>query len=130
MAASKTATKKLTKTEAEELVQKHLDKLDEKHLVCRDLRHAWDVHEDFHTEHRSGGAVIMRTLLCLRCATFRFEHYTNNRWGIDKLYNSYKYPEGYQLNGMPKAVSIQKAVRSNQYKRTMDKIAAAQRRSR
>lgn len=105
-----------------------LTDLPENWLMCRDMRHAWAVVEDFHVEKVKGRTVqtVRRVLGCMRCATLRNEHYVMGRLGLDKTSQSYTYPDNYQLKGIPRGVKPSSIIQAEQYRRVMEKLAAAQ----
>lgn len=95
-------------------------------VMCRDMRHAWAVVEDFHVTERKGTRVqtIARILGCIRCATLRKETYVHNGYGLDKIGQGYQYPEGYQIKGVPRGVKPQAIIQEEQYRRSMEKLAS------
>ena len=107
-----------------------LSKLPENWVMCRDMRHAWAVHEDFHVEPSQtvGRRIesVRRVLACMRCNTFRVEHYSKGRYGLDKTSQYYQYPENYQMPGVPRGVKPQSIIQQEQYRRAMEKAANAE----
>lgn len=95
-------------------------------VICRDMRHAWSVIDDFHVTERNGRHVrtIARTLGCMRCMTLRLETYVHNGYGLDKTSQHYKYPEGYQIKGVPRGVKPQAIIQEEQFRRSMERIAS------
>lgn len=106
-----------------------LQDLPENWLICRDMRHAWEVSQDFHVVKQTGTKVqhLRRTLSCLRCETLRNERYIISRYGVEKEGQSYTYPDQYQLEGIPRGVKPSSIVQAEQYRRAMEKVAASQR---
>lgn len=104
-------------------------------VMCRDMRHAWSVDEDFHVEpgQVEGRKIqrLRRMLVCMRCETRRIETYAKGRYGLDKIGQYYVYPVGdgglsYQIQGVPRGVKPQSIVQQEQYRRAMEKIAGAE----
>ena len=99
-------------------------------VACRDMMHAWSVLNDFHVVGKKQGALhpyIRRDLVCMRCNAVRHEEYEKVRSGLDKVYQSYTYPEGYQIPGVPRGVKPKTIVQQEQYRRAMEKVAGAAR---
>lgn len=94
-------------------------------VMCRDMRHAWHVLEDFHVVTTQARHIqeLGRTLICLRCNTLRVETYHAGRFGLDKVRQHYTYPENYQIKGVPRGVKPQSIVQQEQYRRAMEKVA-------
>lgn len=105
-----------------------LMQLPENWLMCRDMRHAWTVMNDFHVTDRKGrlASEIRRDLRCLRCETVRREVYHQTANGLEKAHQMYGYPEHYQMKGVPRGNKPQALVQEEQFRRTMEKVAAAQ----
>ena len=122
-----------TDKDAVKTLQAGLKKLPEKWVMCRDMRHAWAVLNDFHVPASTPGqkAVtlqIQRELVCMRCETVRYESYERTRDGrLDKVAQGYGYPEGYQIPGVPRGVKPQQIIQAEQYRRAMEKAAGAAR---
>lgn len=104
-----------------------LTELPDEWVMCRDMKHAWKVINDFHvtTTYRHGARiqVISRTLGCMRCETERHENYLNTSTGLDKISQHYSYQDGYQLKGIPRGNKPQSIVQGEQYRRSMERIA-------
>lgn len=100
-----------------------LTHLPDKWVMCRDMRHSWDVVEDFHVTMRSGRSVqeIARVLGCMRCMTHRREIYHQGRFGLDKVSQTYSYPENYQIKGVPRGVKPQSIIQQEQFRRSMER---------
>lgn len=95
-------------------------------VVCRDVRHAWSVLNDFHVVGTA--ADIQRELVCMRCETVRYETYLRQRNGtLEKTGQSYQYPGGYQIPGVPRGVKPSSIVQQEQYRRAMERVAGAAR---
>lgn len=114
-------------TEDEQLAQHLADALQElpdNWIMCRDMRHAWEVDQDFHVTKAKGGKAteIKRTLACLRCGTGRVETYHSTKWGLEKVAQHYTYPDNYQIKGVPRGVKPSFIVQGEQYRRAMEKI--------
>lgn len=99
-------------------------------LVCRDLKHAWEVTEDFHevTDNRDTHAFIGREVSCIRCDTVRSERYQLTKDGLVRSGTSYLYPEGYKLEDLPRGIKPVSIVREELWRRVVER--AAERRSR
>jgi len=106
-----------------------LARLPDNWVMCRDMRHAWSVEHDFWVEpSQSVGRrteSIRRELVCMRCGTFRVEHYLSGRYGLDKVSQSYVYPTDYQIPGVPRGVKPSSVVQQEQFRRAMEKVAKA-----
>lgn len=131
MPTKKTAPKKKyvsDKQAAADLANALMDLPDE-WVFCRDMRHAWEIMEDFHIMANKGSRIQMlgRTLKCLRCQTHRRETYGKTTYGLEKLSQSYGYPDGYQIKGVPRGVKPQSIIQAEQYRRMLDRIAEAER---
>lgn len=94
-------------------------------IMCRDMRHAWEVNEDFHVSKSKGSKAveIRRVLDCLRCETKRIEVYHQTKWGLEKVRQNYDYPEHYQIHGVPRGVKPSYIVQGEVYRRSMSKVA-------
>lgn len=112
---------------AEALAAK-VQELPENWLMCRDVRHAWEVTTDYHVTKQKGTKVqeIRRTLTCLRCQCERHERYHITTWGLDKVGQVYKHPEGYVIHGVPRGVKPSYIIQGEHYRRVMEKLAEAQ----
>ncbi len=107
-----------------------LKALPDKWVACRDMRHAWATENDFHVVPQStvGGRSmhVGRDLVCMRCETRRHEVYLSVKGGrLEKVGQSYEYPEGYQIAGVPRGVKPQQIVQAEMYRRAMEKVARA-----
>jgi hypothetical protein len=124
------ATKQKYATDAElaENLAHKVQNLPDNWLMCRDVRHAWDVTEDFHvTKHKASKVQeIRRVLVCLRCKCERHERYAVTKWGLDKVGQTYKHPDGYVIHGVPRGVKPSFIIQGEQYRRVMEKLAEAQ----
>lgn len=102
-----------------------LTQLPDNWVMCRDMRHAWDVNVDFHVTESQGSRIreIRRQLVCMRCETVRNEVYHHTRWGLEKVSQSYGYPDDYQIHGVPRGVKPSWLIQEEQYRRTMDRLA-------
>lgn len=111
--------------EAVDRLAEELQHLPDNWVQCRDMRHAWDVVEDFHVTISKGSRIqeIKRVLVCARCETFRHETYNLTRSGLEKVRQHYEYPEHYQIKGVPRGVKPQALVQAEQYRRVMEKVA-------
>lgn len=96
-------------------------------IICRDMRHAWNVLVDFHVTQGKGRnwTELRRILSCGRCETERIEVYHHGRYGLDKVGQHYKYPEHYQIKGVPRGVKPQSIVQEEQFRRAMERIASS-----
>lgn len=119
-----------TDEEAATRLSEALKDLPDNWVMCRDVKHAWSVEEDFHVSLHKGSVIqeIQRILVCLRCGTKRRERYTPTKiFGLHKVGNAYEYPDNYQIHGVPRGVKPQWLVQGEQYRRTMLRLAEAQR---
>lgn len=100
-------------------------------VACRDMRHAWDVENDFHVVPMATEGKptlrLQRDLICARCETTRHEYYIKGKFGLMKDGQSYSYPQGYQIIGVPRGVKPQEIVQQEQYRRSTEKVAKASR---
>lgn len=103
-------------------------------LDCRDpgLRHAWVRENDFHViKMASAGRrkieALGRTEVCGRCGTVKNERFVVEKTGIEKIGQSYDYPQGYLMPGIPRGVTPSVIVYQEQYRRTMERVARAPR---
>lgn len=107
--------------------------LSDKFLDCRDpgLRHKWDRVNDLHVteQYREGGVQVMylaRTEECERCGTIKEERFVNTRdGGVEKIGQTYTYPEGYSMPGVPRGVKPSVIVYQEQWRRAMERVAGA-----
>ena len=104
--------------------------LPDRWVVCRDVRHAWSVMNDFYitpmaTSRGSKITRIDRDLVCMRCETVRHEIYHHSRSGMEKVSQGYEYPEGYQIPGVPRGMKPSAIVQQEQYRRAMERVANA-----
>lgn len=128
------ATSPYQQKKARDLLTRRLQEMPENWVNCRDMRHAWAVENDFHVveqKQEKGGRRTMhvgRDLICMRCPTIRHEVYIVTRYdGLEKVSQSYSYPEGYQIPGVPRGVKPQSIIQQEQYRRAMEKVAHAAR---
>lgn len=114
-------------------VAKRFTSLPSQFLDCRDpgLRHAWQRLNDFHVQGKSreGGVQIThiaRDEVCMRCGTVKHERFERTATGgLYKSGQSYEYPEGYLLPGIPRGVTPSTIVYQEQYNRAMREAANA-----
>lgn len=108
-----------------------LTELPDNWVMCRDVRHAWSILEDFHVHLQQGKQIqeLRRVLACVRCQTLRIEIYHVGRFGLDKVRQHYGYPDNYQIKGVPRGVKPQSIIQQEQYRRAMEKVARKQRTS-
>ena len=94
-------------------------------VICRDMRHAWDVLVDFHVTEGTKRVIqeVRRELMCLRCETQRLETYHLGRFGLEKVAQHYRYPEHYQIKGVPRGVKPQSIIQQEQFRRSMERVA-------
>lgn len=117
-----------------------LQSLPDEYLICRGQRHRFNLEEDFHIptaatlagrQARAAGD-IERHFRCERCGVLRVERYGRTRDGIiptgGALYK--EYPEDYCLKGLglPRGVKPAGVVQSEEFRRSMSKVAKAARR--
>lgn len=99
-------------------------------VICRDMRHAWEVENDFHVTAGNKRMIreVQRILSCLRCRTERTETYhlaTNG--GLEKVHQRYTYPDHYQLKGVPRGNKPSSIIQAEQFRRAMDRVTSAKR---
>lgn len=108
--------------------------LNENFLDCRDpgLRHAWMRLNDFHVmeqsvEAGSKGKIVLlgREEVCGRCDTIKRERFQVTKQGVEKIGQSYDYPQGYLMPGVPRGVTPSVIVYQEQYRRAMERVAGA-----
>lgn len=120
---------------AAEQLSDSLTRLPDSYLACRDMKHAWEVTNDYHVvdEMKGGRKVvdIRRVLACARCVdentglpTQRVERYIFTAWGLEKVGQAYIYPSNYQLHGQPRGVKPSSLIYGEQYRRTLEKVAS------
>lgn len=103
--------------------------LPEEFLDCRDpgLRHQWHKTKDFHViaVEKIGTRVanLGREETCLRCGTVKREKFAVGKSVIVKVSQTYDYPEGYTISGVPRGVKRAEVVWSENYRRAMEGIA-------
>lgn len=117
-----------------------LQTLPDEYLICRGQRHRFNLEEDFHVptsatlvgrQARAAGD-IERHFRCERCEVLRIERYQRVPDGLvpmgGALYR--EYPDGYQLVGLgiPRGVKPSGVVQSEEFRRSMSKVAKAARR--
>ena len=106
-----------------------LAKLPDTYVDCRDMRHAWRVQNDFHVVKQTqvGRKVthVGRNLRCRRCPTIRNEVYLIRANGLEKISQSYSYPEDYMLPGVPRGVKPSWIVQQEQFRRAMERVGGA-----
>jgi len=110
-------------------VAEALEALPDTWVMCRDLRHAWSVDEDFHVLQRKGSQIqeVGRVLVCLRCSTKRYETYVpTRRWGLERVRSRYDYPENYLIRNVPDGVKPQSIIQAENYRRSLAKISMLQ----
>lgn len=127
------ATKYASDTAARKELENALTILPDRYIACRDVRHAWSVENDFHVyrqaqEKGRRTMHIARDLVCMRCGTLRHEVYiaTKDR-GLEKIAQSYDYPEKYAIPGVPRGVKPSAIIQQEAYRRAMEKVAGAAR---
>lgn len=103
-----------------------LQELPDNWIMCRDMRHAWTVEQDFHVvKVQKKASEIKRVLTCMRCSTERIETYHATDWGLEKLRQHYSYPDHYQIHGVPRGVKPSFIIQGEQYRRAMAKLTDA-----
>lgn len=115
-------------------IKKKVQNLSDQFLDCRDpgLRHAWMRENDFHTIplEQAGKklAALGREEVCMRCGTVKRERFVVLPGGVlEKISQSYEYPEGYLMPGIPRGVTPSVVVYQEQYRRAMEAAANAKR---
>lgn len=116
-----------------------LMELPDEYVMCRDIRHAWGILEDFHvTDGGKRVQEVKRILECERChAVQRHEVYHLTRSGLEKVSQHYRYihdqEDGgipYQIKGVPRGVKPASIVQGEQYRRVLERVATNARRQR
>jgi len=116
-----------------------LETLPDEYLICRGQRHRFNLEEDFHVptsatlvgRQAKAAGDIERHFRCERCEVLRIERYERTRDGIvpagGALYR--EYPDGYVLSGLgiPRGVKPSGVVQSEEFRRSMSKVAKAAR---
>lgn len=93
-------------------------------VICRDMRHAWDIYNDFHVaKNLQGVNEIRRELICMRCTSLRREIYYNTLYGLEKAKQYYQYPDRYQMQGVPRGNKPSAIINAEQYRRAMERLA-------
>jgi hypothetical protein len=101
-------------------------------LDCRDpgLRHAWKLVNNMHvvSQTMEGRRKLMhlgRTEECIRCGCIKEERFLYTKDGIEKQGQSYTYPEGYLMPGIPRGVKPSTIIYQEQFRRSMEEAARA-----
>lgn len=124
------ATRDMTTAHRE--ITKRVKKLSDTFIDCRDpgLRHAWMRENDFHVvAMQTVGKKIEalgRDEVCMRCGTVKHEKFIVGRNGIEKTGQSYEYPQGYAMPGVPRGVKPSTVIHQEQYRRAMERAAKAE----
>lgn len=125
--------KSLTKAEldeAQKVIARGLKKLPDNFLDCRDLTHNWDKVQDYRPQQQTmeGGSrispLLYRLLECNRCGATRTD-VIYKRTG-ERLSVSMKYPEGYQMPGVPRGVKRSTILRQESVRRANMAAAKAE----
>lgn len=70
-------------------------------LACRDMRHAWQWQTDYTPSTVGAGrkarATVVRSLICTRCKTVRYDEYALP--DFDRVKSTYTYPDNYVTKG-------------------------------
>lgn len=118
---------------AERQLTQRLQETGDNRLMCRGMRHAWDLEQDFHVHPVKGTKTIhlRRTFSCMRdCGVRIVETFilTRNQ-GIERISRNTDYTGavGYQFPGVPRGVKPLHIIQQEQYRRAMEKVANAQR---
>lgn len=125
-------TVKKTGPKSSPTVQARITALSDSFLDCRDpgLRHAWMRQDDFHVIQMSTVgkkiAALGRNEVCGRCNTVKRERFIVTKGGIEKVGQSYDYPQGYTLPGIPRGVTPSTIVLQEAYRRAMERVANAE----
>lgn len=126
--ASRSRSKHAGSRELEEAVSK----LPSEFVDCRDpgLRHAWDLVNNMHvleqtTEGRRRVMFLGRDEECQRCGTVKHERFIYTKNGIEKSGQTYEYPEGYIMPGIPRGVKPSVVIYQEQFRRSMEEAARA-----
>lgn len=118
-------------TKARKTLEQALTVLPDHYIACRDVRHAWSTENDFHVyqqaqEKGRRTMHIARDLVCMRCGTLRHEVYIATRnAGLEKISQSYEYPEAYAIPGVPRGVKPSSIIQQEAWRRAMERVANA-----
>lgn len=110
-----------------EEVEGLVEELPASYILCRDIRHSWDIGEDFHLypdAREPRVTFIARSLRCTRCHTERVTVYRQGRYRIERERTFYRYAEGYQLHNLPTGVRPSEVIEMVQFKRAAGRIEA------
>jgi hypothetical protein len=112
---------------------KRLEEQEDNRLMCRGLRHAWDLEENFHVHEVKGTKTLhlRRTFRCMRdCGVRVIEIFIQTRYnGIERIhrYTDYTGAAGYLMPGVPRGVKPLHIIQQEQYRRAMEQVAGAAR---
>lgn len=123
--------KQLDVKAGEKLLKAGLKDLPDEFFVCRDVRHKWDISQDYHeVPYTHAGRklqALRRVLTCDRCGGTRVQHFMNGRYGITKLTDTPSRPAGYSIHGVPRGVKQTAIIQQESYRRAMERATGAAR---
>lgn len=133
MARIKKTDEEIRKATGHAAITKRIKGMTDTFLDCRDpgLRHAWVRENDFHvlevsqesTGRKRGLIFLGRTEVCGRCDTRKEERFIVGKSGVEKTGQSYIYPEGYLMPGIPRGVKPSTVIYQEQYRRATKRVA-------
>lgn len=128
---TKAKVKELDVKAGEKLLKAGLKELPDEFFVCRDIRHKWDITQDYHEVPYSHAGrklqALRRVLTCGRCGGTRVQHFLNGRYGLTKLSDVASRPPGYSIHGVPRGVKHTSIIQQESYRRAMERATGAPR---
>lgn len=106
-------------------VENAIEELPASYILCRDIRHSWEIGEDFHLHpdaREPKVTFVARSLKCIRCGTERVTVYRQGRYRIERERTYYRYAEGYELHNLPTGVRPNQLIEDVQYRRAMKRL--------
>lgn len=106
-----------------------LRRLRDEQLACRDMRHAWEVDQDFHVvPSQSAGRrkvlALRRIWSCSRnCGVTKVQNFDVINDVLHFVSSYLKYPRDYQIPGIPRGVRPSIIVQQEAYRRAMERVA-------
>lgn len=116
MSKNRTAVKPMTLKQYRQVLHEY----DDSYLQCKDIRHSWQIDSPY---HRTPEGWVIRVLSCTRCGTVRTDTFAvtgGNR--LARVSNSYRYPAGFSIRGLPKAENLSEVTRHESYLRAMQQL--------
>lgn len=108
-------------------VEARLEELPQNFLLCRDIRHSWEIGENFHLYHDNREpkvTFVARSLRCTRCETERVTVYRQGRYRIERERVFYRYADGYEMHDLPKGVRPNQLIEDVQWRRAAKVLKA------